>query len=644
MGRAGGNNFCNGWATSVGGRTLTLHQASVIGGLCDFVGALVLGAQTDKTLIGGTESPLVFASDPAVLCYGLMCALSAVIMWMVLATYLELPVSVTHSITSATLGMTMAYAGPSVVIFAKPIPTFPFFSGYLPILMSWVLSPVLCAGTSAVMFLAIRHFILRGQNSLERSFYYLPLLVFLASFIDGFLVLYKGASAALNWAIYQVAMVTLILCFVSTAFTIFVVMPYLRNRIMFDQRQRQAQHAAEVHLKTKEAEGGVTFASRVTVHGASSPTTLSGEGKDKSDEGGGEEESDADSSPGYDYYDGMQRASSHGDSFKSGPRAVSLWKRVQARVIKYIMTGRGIDVFKALQEDPHAANIHATAEQFDAPTEHSFKYLHVFSAMAFSFSFGANDIANTIGPFAAILATYQTGKVASTNPVPLWMLAMGGLGIMFGALLYGHNNVKSMGVRLTFISPSRGFCTQMSSALISALGARYGIPLSTTHCQTGAIIGVGMCEGRKGVNWRLAGYMVSAWVMTVIVTASLSAAIFAQGYFAPGVDQCSGAVSGLTTELQLAASDLLGSSSNIIGSLTNVTALTRAANASLTSIMNGSCKALLTAGTVVDTGSLLACVTQTLQLYHNVSTASAVLSGSNITASVALQDLNYLAP
>jgi len=116
--------------------------------------------------------------------------------------------------------------------------------------------------------------------------------------------------------------------------------------------------------------------------------------------------------------------------------------------------------------------------------------------------------------------------------VPLWILALGGAGIVLGLLTYGYNVMKAIGVELARITPARGFSIEMGTAIITIVGSNLGIPLSTTHCQVGSTVGIGMCEIRgfsrvtAGVNWRLMAKIFASWVCTILFSAMVAASVF----------------------------------------------------------------------------------------------------------------------
>ena len=159
-------------------------------------------------------------------------------------------------------------------------------------------------------------------------------------------------------------------------------------------------------------------------------------------------------------------------------------------------------------------SIHQNAEQFDPKIEETFKYLQIFSAICDSFSHGANDVANAIGPFAAIYTIYKSdgdlSKNISMGDDAYLILGVGGVGIALGLVVYGKKIIHAIGNKLCKITPSRGTCIELGSALIIITGSRLKIPLSTTHCQVGATVGVGLLENKS--CRQLAGNMV-LWVL-----------------------------------------------------------------------------------------------------------------------------------
>jgi sodium-dependent phosphate transporter len=140
----------------------------------------------------------------------------------------------------------------------------------------------------------------------------------------------------------------------------------------------------------------------------------------------------------------------------------------------------------------------------------------------------SNDVANAVGPLATIYLVWQTNTIASTVPVPIWVLAYGGLAIVIGFATWGYNVMKNLGNRLTLHSPSRGFSMELGSALTVLVASRLGLPVSTAQCIVGATIAVGMCNGNwKAMNWRMALWIFGGWILTVPVCATIAGCVMA---------------------------------------------------------------------------------------------------------------------
>ncbi|KAF4943110.1 hypothetical protein FSARC_15043, partial [Fusarium sarcochroum] len=149
--------------------------------------------------------------------------------------------------------------------------------------------------------------------------------------------------------------------------------------------------------------------------------------------------------------------------------------------------------------------IHARAAHYDNRTEFLYTFLQVMTAASSSFVHGANDVANAVGPYASIYQIWNSGEIAGSKAqVPLWILAFGGAGIVIGLWTYGYNIMRNLGNRVTLMSPARGFSMELGSVITIILATRLKLPVSTTQCITGAIVGVGLCNGDwRSINWRM---------------------------------------------------------------------------------------------------------------------------------------------
>ena len=186
--------------------------------------------------------------------------------------------------------------------------------------------------------------------------------------------------------------------------------------------------------------------------------------------------------------------------------------------------------------------IHTEAEVFDKKTEYSFHYLQIFTDICDSFSHGANDVANAIGPFAAIWTIYNSDDFNSKNDMEsdaYWILGLGGIGIALGLFLYGYKITHAIGTKLIKVTPSRGVAIELSSALVIITGSRLKIPLSTTHCQVGATVGVGALENPKncsGINCKIFIKTAIGWILTCLVVGLTAGLLTAQGAYGPALN------------------------------------------------------------------------------------------------------------
>ena len=173
------------------------------------------------------------------------------------------------------------------------------------------------------------------------------------------------------------------------------------------------------------------------------------------------------------------------------------------------------------------AGMHAAAFQTDDVVEELFKFLQLTSCCFFSMSHGANDVANAVGPFAAVWMIYSTGKIEKKADVDIWILIYGGIALDIGLLTMGHVIMSALGNRLTLQTPSRGFCIELGAMFTVMIASKLGIPVSTTHCITGATVAVGLCNGNvESVNWKLFAIIFFGWIITCPSAAFITGMLF----------------------------------------------------------------------------------------------------------------------
>lgn len=159
--------------------------------------------------------------------------------------------------------------------------------------------------------------------------------------------------------------------------------------------------------------------------------------------------------------------------------------------------------------------------------ERVFAVLMVFTACAMAFAHGSNDVANAVGPLAAVVSIVQTGgEVASKSLMPWWILLLGGAGIVAGLAMLGYKVIETVGRNITELTPSRGFAAELAAATTVVLASGIGLPISTTHTLVGAVLGVGLARGLSAVDLGVVGRIIISWVVTLPVGAGLSIIFF----------------------------------------------------------------------------------------------------------------------
>jgi solute carrier family 20 (sodium-dependent phosphate transporter) len=478
----GANDVANAFGTSVGAKTLTLWQAVIIAAVFEFCGGVILGRVSTSTIANGIANTATFQEEPELYAYGMVCALIAGFIWQTWASIYEYNVSATHSIIGAIMGFALVYKGSDGVNWAQPNKdVFPPYRGVLPIVLSWFVSPVLTATASALMFFILRFLVLRRENSYGKAFWVLPPSVMLCTWICVYFVFTRGAKRQFeadgaDWDNNKSAWVAAICAGGMGVLTVFPLIPFLKWKAnkQFAENQKEAE------------EGGKDDANLVV----EAPPVW---------------------------------AECH--TMKDKIRFV--WKKASY--------GLFYDCHKVIDEDPIVSKIHENAEQFDPKAEFAFSYLQVFSACCVIFSHGAGEVGYMAGPLTTINYVYRYGTLPSRVVAPLWSIFISAIALVIGLATYGYKVTRAVGVRMAKLSPTRGFCAELSTAMVIMIAAQYGLPTSSSQCITGGIIGVGLLEGKAGINWSYFGKLFISWILTLFFVAGVSAGLFAQGVYAPSI-------------------------------------------------------------------------------------------------------------
>lgn len=457
----GANDVANAFATSVGSKSLTMKQAVILATIFETAGAVLMGSHVTNTIRKGIADYKCFEEQPDLLMYGCMWVVLAVGLWLFLASYLEMPVSTTHSCVGGMIGMAIALKGVNCVIWYKPVDTFPFVGGVSGIVLSWFLSPLFSAIFAAALFYTLRIFVLRHDFETKRINWTYPLLIGTTMTINTFFIIYKGAKGlGLHKTPVDVAVGTAFgVGFISAMATIPFV-PKIKKFV--SDKFIKESHSIEMSNIEKIIE----------------------------------------------------------DNMNNNKNTLNI---------------------KSNKEFQRIVDLHENAEKFDSKTEYTFRYLQIFTAICDSFSHGANDVANAIGPFAAMWAIHNSHDLSKKNDMDAdayWILGLGGIGIAIGLFAYGYRIMHAIGTKLVKITPSRGVAIELASALVIITGSRLKIPLSTTHCQVGATIGVGALENTKtcsGINCKVFLKTALGWLITCIIVGITAGILTAQGAYAPAI-------------------------------------------------------------------------------------------------------------
>ena len=492
----GANDVANAYATAVGSNALTIKQAVVLASVFETGGAIFMGSHVSKTIRKGIADYECFENDPGPLMYGCMSVCLSVGMWLFIASKYEMPVSTTHSCVGGMIGMTMVLKGARCVVWYEEKELFPYVGGVAGIVLSWVISPVFSAVISSTLYGIIRQVIMRSEHSFTRTKYLFPVLVGGTVSLNAFFIIYKGAKGlGLDETPLNVACAWAFGIGGASGLAIIPFLPTISEK-------------AENAINNKNNNNKITIEEQENNYEEQKNNNINVQPEIVSNE--------------------------TSNDTSNNPSMCN-------KLVNYVNDSLKFDIDNIIEEDEIVAKIHEEAEVFEPKTEEFFKSIQVFTAICDSFSHGANDVANAIGPFMAIYIISKEGTVTKDNDFgsdAYLFLALGGVGISIGLFLYGYKILHAIGTKLCKLTPSRGSAIELASAIVIITGSRLEIPLSTTHCQVGATMGVAALEDPytcKGINMNIIFKCVAGWVITLVVVGGTTALITAQGAYTPEV-------------------------------------------------------------------------------------------------------------
>ncbi len=162
-----------------------------------------------------------------------------------------------------------------------------------------------------------------------------------------------------------------------------------------------------------------------------------------------------------------------------------------------------------------------------ANVEHLFGILMIFTAGSMAFAHGSNDVANAIGPLAAVVSVVKNGgMIAAQSGAPRWVLLLGGIGIVIGLATFGYRVIATIGTKITELTPSRGFAAELATATTVVLASGIGLPVSTTQTLVGAVLGVGLARGIAALQLNVIRSILLSWIITLPAGAAICIVLF----------------------------------------------------------------------------------------------------------------------
>ena len=158
--------------------------------------------------------------------------------------------------------------------------------------------------------------------------------------------------------------------------------------------------------------------------------------------------------------------------------------------------------------------------------ERVFAVLMVITASGLAFAHGSNDVANAVGPLAAVVSTARHGFITGSSDLDAWILVVGGIGIVIGLATYGRKVIATVGTKITHLTPSRGFAAELGASMTIVVASSTGMPISTTHTLVGAVLGVGLAKGISAINLTVVRGIFASWLITIPAGAVLSIIFF----------------------------------------------------------------------------------------------------------------------
>lgn len=529
----GANDVANSYATSVAAKTLNMAQAGCLAVITEFVGAVAMGSRVTDTIKNGIIGIDRFNGKPGALMLAMSCAEVGSATWLMVATTLGFPVSTTQTIVGSLIGVGFA---------AQTSISWEWKKGSVSqVAASWGIAPLIAAGFSAIIFSTLKYSVLERSDSFKWAMRLIPVYLAATGAILALFITIEAPDAPSleEFGIGKIVGIILGVFFGCLAFALVFFMPYFHRRLVKKDPRVKFHHLPLGPLLMKdncplyfpgkgdqcvinyyEDAYGQEHAGKT--NGANTSETMSPTIPPVDSLSPSAKESKLDvemnlasalSTPQI-----TPRKKHIGPHERFIEPVVELsWMNPQ-KIWGYtkwlLLQGVTRDVVTHDSDDLRA--IHARAHRYDDRVEHLWTYCQVVSAMMMSIAHGSNDVANAVGPWAAVYHTYNAGEVSTDAPTPVWFLVVAGLLLGLGFWFYGFHIVRALGNKITQMSPTRGFSVELGAAITVLLASRLGLPVSTTQCLTGASMGVALMNYDLGaVNWKQLVWIFSGWVLTL---------------------------------------------------------------------------------------------------------------------------------
>ncbi|KAM0232490.1 hypothetical protein ACHAP5_010688 [Fusarium lateritium] len=535
----GANDVANSFATSVSSRSLTMKQAMMIAAVCEFSGSVSVGSRVADTIRTKIVDPHHYDTSPGMLLLVMMCTIVSSSLFLTFATRQGLPVSTTHSLIGGLVGAATASIGIQKVTWG--------WHGVAQIFAAWIIAPLIAGCFGFCLFLFTKRVILTNRSAVRRAFLSIPFYTYLTVGALTMLLVWKGIHT-INLSTRDTVIAIFATASGMTLLQALFLLPFLWTRIMHEDWTLKWYHVFQGPLLlwrspppptpigfTKPRirdyyQGHLTREElnhiRTSETLLQSIQTTNGQlpDLDRDDEWilPPPAQTPPKTPPGR-----FERR--HSSEFVP-PRPEGPWsspKVLAWKVNRVLLRGLEKDVV-AMQKRNNILNwdledMHARSARYDNRAEYMYSALQILTAATASFVHGANDVSNAVAPFTTAYEVWSSGSIPEYVAIPIWILAVGGACIVVGLLTYGYHVMRTLGNRLTLISPSRGFCMELASAITVLMATRLSLPVSTTQCITGATVGVGLANGDwRCINPKLVAWIYLGWLITLPVTGVMS--------------------------------------------------------------------------------------------------------------------------